>query len=146
MSTYKTELQSNNTDLQSIISQIDELGTIVSDQDGIIAQIQSALRSSNGTTIDDIGVFTVDSSDTSNIQFLFIKGMTFNEWIISNMNTPFYDQYNYYLQFTLLGQQIWIQSPLDDGYWGYMLTMDGTRDGGILPDAIIEELSYKTCE
>lgn len=92
MSNYKTKLQSNNADLQSIVNQIDELGAIVSEQDTTISQIKSALRGSGGTTVDDIGVFTLSHDGMPlNISFLFIKGMTFKEFCSSKMNKIVYD-------------------------------------------------------
>lgn len=139
MSNYKTELQSNNTDLQSIINQIDELGTIVTEQDGIIAQIHSALRGSGGTTVDDIGVFTC--SDTGDIQHLFIKGMTFGEWVDSSMNVGFYDENKCIKNFKLSDGKIYLFESITGGeIYNGALSTDGANL--VAPDTIIEEISY----
>lgn len=156
MSNYKTELQSNNADLQSIINQIDELGTIVTEQDGIIAQIHSALRGSGGTTVDDIGVFTIDdmwyNSEVDNgvfedkrysgIKFLFIKGMTFKDYYNSILNQPFYNSKKR-LEICVADYGVSMENyPAINGVSSaYALS----EDGEIFCDAdnVIKEIKYK---
>lgn len=142
---YKTEIQSNNTDIQTITKYVDEFGNLIAGQNNLIAQMQTALQgkaivNSGEASVNDIGVFTF--SGTGDTKHLFIKGMTFGEWLNSKMNVTFYVDsdliWNFYLH-----NNGYIFAEGDNDYYcecPNALTTDGITL--VTPNTIIEEINY----
>lgn len=139
---YKTELQSNNTDIQTIDKYVDEFSSLIVRQDNLIAQIQTALQgkaivSSGEPSVNDIGVFTMPIC--GNVNFLFIKGMTFGEFCASKMNKPVYiENESNMFQFSDWGDTILLEEIPEEstgGIFAFELT-------GCTTDTIIEETAY----
>lgn len=138
---YKTELQSNNTDIQTIEKYIDEFGSLIAGQDNLIAQIQTALEgkaiidSGSEASVNDIGVFTMPIC--GNVNFLFIKGMTFGEFCASKMNKPVYitNESNMF-QFSDWGDTILLEE-ISEGSTSFAFGLINCTT-----DTIIEETAY----
>ena len=157
---YKSEFQSNNADLETIITTVDNLPNPVNvdseldTQANLLSQIQTALNGkginkSGGLTLDNIGIFTF--SLAPEFRFLFVKGMTFGEWLNSNMNVEFIDCFD--------GHDTTVAFKNTDGGIGSqdvtrydvvnitrnsipMLSLDGTVKSMVTLDTLIQEREY----
>lgn len=151
---YKSELQANNADLQTIITTVDNLPNPVNvdseldTQANLLSQIQTALNGKGinklgGLTLDNIGIFTLKEAE--DFQFLFVKGMTFGEWADSNMNVPFlFANGDWYFVKTYAKIEI-CNTPNPYGAYGSVgyLATDGTDEGTVKLDTVIQEIEYQ---
>lgn len=153
MSNYKTKLQSNNTDLQTILDMAntlqesgiggENLDAELTYQNILLDSIQSKLDGdvSNTTALNDIGVFSLNYYNTTiKYEFSFLKGMTFRDFIDSKMNTHHNDKCLFYDQ-----GYIQMRYDTDNGsMFEDYFSVDGTTY--VLPDDIIEEKQYVLIE
>lgn len=153
MSNYNTQLQSNNTDLQSLINKARNLPDAVniddelSTQDDLIAQIQAAVDNlpeagGNNSTTSELKIAYVATTDTamySNI-VVFNQGMTWNDFCNSEYNIRYAKVNGSPQQKTFLcvysDNSIW-----DTDNMGYRLATE-TTDWTIGSDEIIEGNIY----
>lgn len=82
-----------NYKVEELDNEIVAQTTLISEQDNKIAELAEILSGKAGgsggcgTSIDDIGIFTISGVD--DYCFLFIKGMTFSEYVSSKMNIKY---------------------------------------------------------
>jgi len=139
------------------------MSKVIVDREDMVS-IADAVRSKTGTTAEmsipeivvgiegitggtssasDIGVFTIDNSAVANVNFLFLKGMTFEDLATSKINISYYnEELNISTYYVTIGNGM--VEINDGGGLSFIWALSNDGDSFVEPVEPIEEKTYLT--